>query len=105
MNYIIFQNVRAASTTSIADILSNGGADANFRTVILAIIATINLALYLAGSVGFIMIIYSSILYIGSFGDDAKVETAKKTLTWSIVGLVVVALSTIVVNFVDTALQ
>ena len=39
-----------------------------------------------------IMILYSSFLYMTSLGEEAKAETAKKTLIWSIVGFIVIGL-------------
>lgn len=33
-------------------------------------------------------IVWAGILYMTSFGDAAKAESAKKTLTWAIIGLV-----------------
>jgi len=40
-----------------------------------------------------IMVLYSAFLYVSSLGEEAKAETAKKTLIWSIVGFVVIGLA------------
>ena len=42
-----------------------------------------------------IMVLYSAFLYVSSLGEEAKAETAKKTLIWSIVGFVLLGLATI----------
>lgn len=46
-------------------------------------------------------IIYSGIMYISAAGDTAQAEKAKKNLTWSIIGLVVVALSAVIIRLVN----
>jgi len=42
-----------------------------------------------------IMVLYSAFLYVSSLGEEAKAETAKKTLIWSIVGFILLGLATI----------
>jgi len=48
------------------------------------------LAVYYAETVAFFFILYASFLYLTSYGDESKAESAKKTLIWSIIGLAVV---------------
>lgn len=62
-------------------------------------------AIDLAGLLVFAMIIYSAIMYATAFGEESKAETAKKALTWSIVGLVVIIFFRVIINIVQTALQ
>lgn len=62
-------------------------------------------AIDLAGLLVFIMIIYSAIMYATAFGEESKAETAKKALTWSIVGLVVIIFFRVIINIVQKALQ
>jgi len=50
----------------------------------------IRLAVYYAETVAFFFILYASFLYLTSYGDESKAESAKKTLIWSIIGLAVV---------------
>lgn len=61
----------------------------------------ITAALVFAGLVALILIIYSGIRYISSRGDPTKVEGAKKTLTYAIIGLVVIFLSFFIVNLIS----
>ena len=72
-----------------------GGADSvtniGFSNIIVIVNQIIRLALDLAGVVAFIMILYSVFLFATSYGEEGKIESAKKTLYWSIVGLAVVA--------------
>jgi len=90
---------------TLADIFKFGGTDADFSTIMDGLNNIIAIALDLAGVVGFIMILYASILYVTSFGDESKAETAKKTLIWSIVGTAVVAFARLMVIFLDALLK
>lgn len=56
------------------------------------------IALSFAGILAVIMLLYGAFLYTTSYGEDAKIETAKKTVLWSIIGLVVLALAYTIVN-------
>ncbi len=60
----------------------------------------LNAAFMFAGVVAVIFIIIGGIQYSGSAGDPQKVTGAKNTLTYAIIGLVVVAFSLLIVNFV-----
>lgn len=53
--------------------------------------------LTLAGAVAVIFIIWGGINYITAFGDEAKAEEGKKTLTWAIIGLVFIILSRLII--------
>lgn len=61
----------------------------------------INAALAFAGVVALILIIYSGTRYITSKGDPQKVEDAKKTLTWAVVGLIIIFLSFFIVAIIS----
>jgi hypothetical protein len=54
-------------------------------------------ALDFAGVAAFIMIMYSSVVYLTSYGEESKAETAKKTLMWSVIGMAVVVFSKVLV--------
>lgn len=60
----------------------------------------IRAALSLAGAVALFMIIYSGIRLVTSAGDPKGVQAARGTLTWAIVGLVVVLLSFFIINII-----
>ncbi len=47
----------------------------------------ITLAVYYAEFVAVFYILYASFLYITSFGDDSKAESAKKTIIWAVIGM------------------
>jgi len=66
-----------------------------------AIIATvINIFSVVVGVVSVIMIIIGGLKYITSGGDSGNVTGAKNTILYAIIGLVIVALAQVIVNFV-----
>lgn len=62
----------------------------------------INLFSLVVGVVSVIMIIVGGLMYITSAGDSGKVQTAKNTILYAIIGLTIVALSQFIVRFVLT---
>lgn len=54
-----------------------------------------------AGITALAFIIYSGFKYITSEGDQKNIDEARKTLTFAIVGLVVVLISFFVINFIS----
>lgn len=60
----------------------------------------INIMLFIVGILAVIMIIYSGILYVIAHGSQDKIKTAKTSLIYSIVGLIVAILAYAIVNFV-----
>jgi hypothetical protein len=53
-----------------------------------------------AGIAAVIMIMVGGFMYITSGGDSGKIQEAKKTLTWSFIGLVVIVLARTIILFV-----
>lgn len=60
----------------------------------------INVLVYLSGSIAVIMIIVGGIRYMTSNGDASKTASAKNTILYSVVGLVVVVMAYAIVAFV-----
>ena len=60
----------------------------------------INIFSIVVGVTSVIMIIVGGFQYITSGGDSTKVTTAKNTILFAIIGLVIVALAQVIVNFV-----
>ena len=54
----------------------------------------------IVGIVAVIMVIYGGFRYITSGGDSNNVSSAKNTLIYAIIGLVIVALAQVIVHFV-----
>ncbi|MDO4870553.1 MAG: hypothetical protein Q3996_00425 [Candidatus Saccharibacteria bacterium] len=64
----------------------------------------VNFLLFLIGIISVIMIIYGGIQYSLSAGDSSKVTSAKNTILYAIVGLIVAMLAFAIVNFVTGAI-
>jgi len=62
--------------------------------------AVINIASLVVGTVSVIMVIVGGLKYVSSQGDSAGTASAKNTVLYAIVGLVIVALSQVMVRFV-----
>ena len=68
-------------------------------TLLDTITFVINIVLYLVGAIALLMLVYGGFMYIISGGNEDTIEKAKKILTYAIVGVVVVIISYVVVNF------
>ncbi len=62
--------------------------------------SVINVLLYIAGAVAVVMIILGGIKYITSNGDQAHIKSAKDTIMYSVIGLVVAILAFAIIGFV-----
>lgn len=60
----------------------------------------INFAVAISGLICAIFIVIGGVNYMTSSGDSAKLQKAKSTLTYAIIGLIIVALSGVITNFV-----
>ena len=60
----------------------------------------INFLLMFAGVIALFLIVYSGIKFVTSSGDPQRVESARKTLTYAIIGFVFILLSFFVINFI-----
>ena len=72
------------------NLFGNGGI---FNTIV-------NVLLFLIGAISVVMLVYGGIQYTLSSGDSGKVNNAKNTILYAIVGLVVALLAYAIVNFV-----
>lgn len=75
------------------DDTSTGGLEGAIRNII-------NIFSVLVGIIAVIMIMVSGFKYVTSGGDSGKVKSAKDTLIYAIVGIVIVAFSQLIVQFV-----
>jgi len=69
------------------------------------LIRLIDWGLLLMGSFAVIAVIYSGFMYISAGGDQALAEKAKKNLTWAIIGVVLIALSAVIVQIVNSIIS
>lgn len=59
-----------------------------------------HIAGFVAGALAIILIVYGSIKYITSNGDASKIQNAKNTIVYSLVGVAVIVLAEAIINFV-----
>lgn len=70
------------------------------------ITTVVNIFSAIVGIIAVIMIVYGGLRYITSGGESGKVTSAKNTIIYAIIGLIVVALAQFIVKFVlDKATQ
>jgi uncharacterized membrane protein len=65
----------------------------------------INLMLFGLGIAAVILIIHSGLKYVSSRGDPANIKSAKDTLLYAVIGLIVALSAFAIVNFVLTAFK
>lgn len=99
----IVDGVNAATGTSGGDNCNTGGGgQRDFGDVAANIV---NILSVIVGVIAVIMIIFGGFRYITSGGDSGNVSSAKNTLIYAIVGLIIVALAQFIVHFVLDAVS
>lgn len=91
--------VAASASTNTSCTTTNTDASAGLQQLAKTITEWFSI---IVGAISIIMIIYGGFRYITSGGDSGRVGNAKNTLIYAIVGLIVVALAQLIVNFVLT---
>lgn len=75
----------------------------NDRTVSGTLRNIVNILLMLIGAIAVIMIVIGGIRYVVSGGDQSAVTSAKNTILYAVVGLIIAGASYAIVNFVIKA--
>lgn len=60
----------------------------------------VNVLLGLGGAIAVLFIIWGAYQYLTAFGDEAKAEEGKKTITWAILGIIFIIVSRLLVLYV-----
>ena len=81
----------------ISNDVCNKKGDTNINSLVLSVI---NLLLYIVAVVAVVMIIVGGMKYLTSSGDSGKVTSAKNTVVYAVVGLLVAIFSWVIVNFI-----
>ena len=76
------------------------GGEGSIRQLVLKIV---NFALGFLGVIAVIMIIYGGFLYVTAAGADEKIQSAKKIIMYSVIGIIIILLSFAIVNTVLSA--
>jgi hypothetical protein len=95
----ITQGLCAGVNLDVNDTNCTGGSDA-VSTINDLIRKVINLLSVIVGVVAVIMIMVGGFRYITSGGSDTGVTSAKNTILYAIIGLIIVALAQLLVRFV-----
>ncbi|HEY1085888.1 MAG TPA: pilin [Candidatus Saccharimonadales bacterium] len=93
----VFGDACKGKTDAVCSQVNTGPANTN--TFIQNVIGTL---IFAVGVISVIMIVIGGIRYATSDGDSGKVKSAKDTILYSVVGLVVALLSYAIVGFVFT---
>lgn len=87
---------RGSATSGECD-LSKTGADTDLSAFIQRIV---NILLFVIGAAAVLMIVIGGIRYVTSNGDSASTKSAKDTILYAVIGLVVAVMAYAIVNFV-----
>ena len=97
----IQQNINTGINSATGGSGQCGNANADVTSGIKHIaVVVINILSIVVGIVAVIMIIYGGFRYITSGGESGSVSSAKNTLIYAIVGLILVALAQVIVHWV-----
>lgn len=90
------------ATPALADKLNQ--IDYSGQNVADLLVKAIQLILDFAGALAVLFIIYAGFLFITSNGNKDRVSQAKATLTYAVIGVIVISLSYAIVTFVGTSI-
>lgn len=93
----VFKDSCSGSNSSDAVCTEAGKGSKGASDLIQRLITTL---LYIIGVISIIVIIIGGIKYVTSDGDSSKVSSAKNTILYAVIGLVVAMLAFAIVNFV-----
>jgi hypothetical protein len=83
--------------------LCNNGADSAKADTVIKSIS--NILIYILGAVAVIMVIYGGFRFVTSGGDEKAVTSARNTILYAVIGIVVALLAFAVVNWVVFAIS
>ncbi len=95
----IRENICSGATSAGIEDCEGGDAEGGLRTLVERIVFYFTL---IVGAISVVMIILGGFRYITSSGDSSNVQAAKNTILYAIVGLAIVLLAQLIVNFVFT---
>jgi heme/copper-type cytochrome/quinol oxidase subunit 2 len=91
----------SSAKNSVCSTINGGACDASSASSIHnLVVAIINILSLIVGIVSVVMIIFGGFKYVTSGGDSGNVSSAKNTIIYAVIGLIVVALAQFLVLFV-----
>lgn len=91
----------ALADWSMPDATEYSGVSADFDE---SVINATNWLLGFVTMIAVLVIIWGGVNYIGSVGDEERVRTAKKTITYGIIGVVIAGFAYAIVNVIVTTI-
>lgn len=79
-------------------------ADVSSRDEIVVLTAVINWILSLAAVLALLALVVGGVMYIVSFGNDQRTQSAKKIIISAIIGLVIIGVSFLVIEMINSFL-
>lgn len=78
----------------------DGSCASDDSTIHDTVVSVINIVSAVVGTVSIIMVIIGGLKYTSSQGDSSAISSAKNTIVYAVVGIVIVVLSQVIVRFV-----
>lgn len=78
--------------------IAQAGAISSAPNIPQLLLNILNFLLQIFGIIAIIALVISGIIYLTSFGDEDRIKTAKKSVTYSIIGIVVALSGMIVIK-------
>lgn len=100
LGLVVSPEVSANAGTVIMEGAGNTGDAANGPSVEDAIAAVANILLFLVGAIAVIMIIIGGLRYVTSQGDSGAMQSAKNTILYAIIGVIVAIIAYAIVNLI-----
>lgn len=100
---ILSEKAYAAGIDAMQDPIAGSfpSSSGSTRSVLFSMMSyVLNLIPVLLGALAFFAIVYSAVLYLMAMGDPGKMEVAKKNITWIVMGVVIVAVTLIVIKVI-----
>ncbi len=96
----ITASARSTAKDAISSGVQNAGGDSDGADISGAVGRIVNVMFFILGAVSVVMIIIGGIRYTTSNGDSNAVTSAKNTVLYAVVGLVIAILSYAIVRFI-----
>lgn len=96
--YLMFNAVHANKANAIAISVINPISTSDFAKIVENVLLWM---LSVAGSIAIFAFIVGGIMYMTSSGDEQKANSAKKVITWTIIGMVLILASYAIIVVID----
>ncbi|MFA4995903.1 MAG: pilin [Patescibacteria group bacterium] len=98
-------SVSGLNNFNIKNLLNTCSSKKDLDQILCMVTTLISWLLDISAVVAFIMILYASIIYLTSYGEESKAELAKKTLLWSVIGVIVIGVAIGIMKIIESIFQ